>query len=58
MRPYEQRVAAWDRVAEHMPKDRLADMSAVITLADLPEAGKKILKGEVKGRLIVDVANS
>ena len=34
------------------------NISEVIHLSDLPEAGGAILKGQVKGRLIVDVANS
>ena len=58
MRPYEDRIAAWARIASDMPKQALAEMSEVIALHDLPEAGAKILKGQIKGRLIVDVANS
>ena len=58
MRPYDDRVGAWARIASDMPKQALADMSKVIHLSDLPEAGAAILKGKVKGRLIVDVANS
>ena len=59
MRPYDDRVGAWARIASDMPKQTLADMSEVIHLSDdLPEAGAAILKGQVKGRLIVDVANS
>ena len=58
MRPYDDRVGAWTRIASDMPKQALADMSEVIHLSDLPEAGAAILKGQVKGRLIVDVANS
>ena len=58
MRPYDDRVGAWARIASDMPKQALADMSKVIHLSDLPEAGAAILKGQVKGRLIVDVANS
>lgn len=58
MRPYDDRIGAWARIASDMPKQALADMSQVIHLSDLPEAGASILKGQVKGRLIVDVANS
>ena len=58
MRPYDDRVGAWARIASDMPKQAPADMSEVIHLSDLPEAGAAILKGQVKGRLIVDVANS
>ena len=58
MRPYDQRIKAWDRIAKDLPADMLDDMASEITLADLPEAGMQILKGQVKGRLVVDVANS
>jgi acrylyl-CoA reductase (NADPH) len=58
MRPYENRVAAWERIVKDMPKDALAEMSDVIMLDDLPEAGAAILRGQIKGRLIVDIHNS
>lgn len=58
MRPYDQRIAAWARIAKDMPKDALGDISQMITLDGLAQAGADILKGKVKGRLIVDVANS
>ena len=58
MRPYDNRVAAWARIAKDMPKEMLDEMTQTIHLGDLPEAGAQILKGQVKGRLVVDVANS
>ena len=58
MRPYEARIAAWARIAKDMPRETLAEMSEMIYLSDLPEASSRILSGQVKGRLIVDVANS
>ena len=56
MRPYEQRVQAWERIAKDMPRDVLDDMCATISLADLPEAGAQILSGQVKGRLVVEIS--
>ena len=41
-------VGAWARIASDMPKQALADMSKVIHLSDLPEAGAAILKGRSK----------
>ena len=58
MRPYDDRIAAWARIAKDMPKEALDEISEMITLSDLPQAGAAILAGKVKGRLIVDVANS
>jgi len=55
MRPYEDRVRAWQRVATDLPMDKLEDMVVPATLADLPKLGKDILKGQVKGRVVVDV---
>jgi len=55
MRPYDQRVRAWDRIAKDLPMDKLESMIEPATLADLPALGKAILKGQVKGRIVVDV---
>ena len=55
MRPYENRVAAWERVAKDLPMNKLEDMIVPATLSDLPQLGSDILKGQVKGRVVVDV---
>ena len=55
MRPYADRLAAWKRVARDLPMDKLDGMIQPATLADLPALGAAILKGEVKGRVVVDV---
>lgn len=55
MQPYDNRLAAWKRVAESLPMDKLEAMVQPATLADLPELGAQILKGQVKGRVVVDV---
>jgi acrylyl-CoA reductase (NADPH) len=55
MQPYEARVDAWRRIARDLPKDKLEDMIVPATLADLPRLGAEILKGQVKGRIVVDV---
>ncbi len=55
MRPYEDRLRAWQRIARDLPMDRLEAMVQPATLADLPELGRAILKGQVKGRVVVDV---
>lgn len=58
MQPYENRVTAWQRVATDLPLAKLEDMIVPATLADLPKLGSDILKGQVKGRVVVDVNKS
>ena len=55
MQPYENRLRAWERIASDLPMDRLEAMIRPATLGDLPALGKDILKGQVKGRVVVDV---
>jgi acrylyl-CoA reductase (NADPH) len=55
MRPYADRVRAWDRIARDLPMARLEDMVVPASLGDLPALGAAILKGGVRGRVVVDV---
>lgn len=55
MQPYENRLRAWKRVASDLPMAKLEDMVVPATLKDLPQLGKDILKGQVRGRVVVDV---
>ena len=55
MRPYADRVRAWDRIASDLPMEKLENMIRPATLSDLPELGAAILKGGVQGRVVVDV---
>jgi len=55
MRPHADRVRAWDRIARDLPVDRLEAMIRPARLGDLPELGAAILKGGVRGRVVVDV---
>jgi len=55
MQPYDNRVRAWDRIAADLPMGKLEAMVTPATLADLPDLGRAILKGQVKGRVVVDV---
>lgn len=55
MQPYDNRVRAWARIAEDLPMDKLEAMIQPATLSDLPALGRDILKGQVKGRIVVDV---
>ncbi|MDJ1016822.1 MAG: acryloyl-CoA reductase [Paracoccaceae bacterium] len=55
MQPYENRLRAWERVARDLPMDKLEAMIQPAGLGDLPALGADILKGQVKGRVVVDV---
>ena len=55
MQPFETRVRAWARIAKDLPMDKLEAMIVPARLSDLPKLGADILKGQVKGRVVVDV---
>ncbi|WP_127559266.1 acryloyl-CoA reductase [Nioella ostreopsis] len=55
MQPYENRLRAWERIARDLPMDKLDAMVHPAVLADLPDLGRAILKGGVRGRVVVDV---
>lgn len=56
MRPQRDRVVAWQRIARELPMDKLEAMIEEVGLDDLPALGPKILKGQVRGRTVVKVA--
>ena len=49
------RGVAWARLAKELPLENLDALTEIVPLADLPGLGPKILKGETKGRVVVDV---
>ena len=55
MQPYQKRLKAWERLASDLPMDKLEAMITPATLSDLPRLGADILKGQVRGRVVVDV---
>ncbi|MBI1219340.1 MAG: acryloyl-CoA reductase [Rhodobacteraceae bacterium] len=55
LRPYDDRVRAWARIARDLPMAKLEAMIRPATLADLPALGAAILQGQVQGRVVVDV---
>ncbi|HEY9040353.1 MAG TPA: acryloyl-CoA reductase [Roseovarius sp.] len=55
MQPYARRRQAWKRIATDLPMDKLEAMVQPAVLADLPDLGRDILKGRVKGRIVVNV---
>jgi acrylyl-CoA reductase (NADPH) len=53
MQPYARRIAAWQRIAEHFDIDAYADMVEEVGLEGLSAAASRILKGEIRGRVLV-----
>ncbi|WP_274425176.1 MDR family oxidoreductase [Chelativorans sp. YIM 93263] len=53
--PFENRQQAWARLARDLPLEKLEQTIQTATLADLPDLGRRILKGDVQGRVVVDV---
>ena len=53
--PHARRVAAWDRITRDLPLDLLEALTEDAVLADVPRLGNEILKGRVRGRVVVDV---
>ena len=55
MAPLALRERAWALLAEHLDMDKLDAMSSTASLDDLPELGQKILAGQTRGRVIVEL---
>lgn len=54
MQPYSARERAWTRIARDLPIEKLEAMIHPATLAELPDLGAAILKGQVQGRIVID----
>lgn len=53
MCPREPRLEAWGRLARDLPLDRLRGMVETHALEDLPDLGRRILAGEIRGRAVI-----
>lgn len=53
--PNEKRIKAWQRIATDLDPTLLESMTTVSPLSDAPQLGKTILKGAIRGRLVIDV---
>ncbi len=56
MQPYAARVAAWSRISQSFDIGAYGDLVEEVGLQGLPEAARRILAGQVRGRIIVPVA--
>ena len=56
MAPYARRAKAWERLARELPPEVLASNTETIALADAPAVAARLLQGQVRGRVVVDVS--
>jgi acrylyl-CoA reductase (NADPH) len=56
MCPRDERVEAWNRLARDLPLDKLEAVTQTVPLAEVPALAPRILKGEVRGRIVIDLA--
>ena len=55
MRPLEDRVEAWERLADILDPEVFEDISTVISLSDVIETAGDLIAGKVRGRVVVDI---
>ena len=55
MCPIDRRTQAWQHLAQEVSRAKLDAITREIALADAFEAGRAILAGEIRGRVVVDV---
>ncbi|WP_262296228.1 acrylyl-CoA reductase (NADPH) [Microvirga sesbaniae] len=56
MAPKALRMEAWSRIARELDHGKLAAMTTVIPLDRVLEAGRAIVEGRIKGRVVVEIA--
>ena len=55
MCPLPLRQEAWRRLETDLPRDKIAAMTTEIGLGDVIDAGKRIVEGQVRGRIVVKI---
>ena len=55
MCPKPRRLEAWRRLAHDLPVEKLDAMTVVEPLSRVPQLAEEILKGQVRGRVVIDV---
>ena len=58
MCPAARRVTAWGRLARDLPLTKLDAMTETVRLTALPDLAKRILAGDIRGRVVVDLNES
>ena len=55
MCPVDRRKEAWGRLVRDLPAEALGEIRQTISLEELPAAAEKIVAGQIRGRVIVDL---
>jgi len=55
MAPRDKRIEAWSRLATDLDKSLFADMVRVEPMSNLPALANDIIKGQIQGRVVIDV---
>jgi len=55
MASLEKRERAWDGIVKHLNAELLESLTSEISFDELPAKGEQILKGQVRGRLVVQI---
>lgn len=55
MCPVARRLQAWNRLASELPQEMLTAINQVVSLEQIPEQADAIIKGQVQGRVVVDL---
>jgi acrylyl-CoA reductase (NADPH) len=54
MCPQPRRLAAWDRLRKDLPAETVRAISLEAPLSEVPRLAAEILKGQVRGRVVVN----
>ncbi len=54
--PMPKRRRAWQTIADHLDKAKLAAMTEVHKMGELPELANRILAGQIRGRVVIEIA--
>ncbi len=55
MCPQDKRARAWDFLDKHLDREALAGLTTTAPMSDLPELAQAILKGETRGRYVIEI---
>jgi acrylyl-CoA reductase (NADPH) len=53
--PLPRRLACWQRIRRDVDRAKLHALTSHVKLADVPRIGEEIVKGQVRGRVVVDI---
>jgi len=55
MRPIEDRIEAWQRLADILDPEVFEDISTDISLSEVVAAAEELMEGKIRGRVVVDI---